>query len=183
MTLLNYTDYVPTPTPLTSGTTIQSYVDPTGLVWVAKNGVNGGQWARATDAVHCKLYRGATWTSSGTATAIVMDTVVYDTYGMKGSTGIVLPVAGMYRFSVSCAVTGTATGQWISLTALLNAANVGANNNTTAQAGSGTLQTTVADLLRANAGDELKLSVATLAAYTGVLGILTNLSASYIGTG
>jgi hypothetical protein len=180
--------YVPIndlPAPVTTGTTIQSFTDVWGEVWVALNGVRGGTWSKARDALHCKIYRIAAWTSSSSATILGLDTVMYDTYGMKAAdnTGIFLPVAGMYRFSFSAAVTSTGAGQWISITALVNASAAGYSNNQSGQTASNTLQTLGSDLARANAGDELKLQVATLAAYTGITGQMINLSASYVGTG
>jgi hypothetical protein len=174
------------PQPLTTGSTIQSFTDLLGDVWVAKNGVNGGAWARARDALHCKLYRNAAWTSATSLTAVAMDTALFDAYGMRAADniGLSLPVAGMYRIAYTASLTSTASGQWISINVVQNATGVSGANNTNAQASGGDLQATGSDIVRASAGDELKMNVAGLGTYTGGTGPLnTSLSASYVGTG
>jgi hypothetical protein len=118
MTLLNYTDFVPTPAPVTSGSTIQSYTDPLGDVWVAKNGVYAGAWKRARDVLHPRVYRNAALTMPTASTVVPFDTVWLDTYGLwtPGSSqtySFVLPVPGIYQAWAQTGFSPTASGQWI----------------------------------------------------------------------
>jgi hypothetical protein len=183
--LPSYVPTIPLPAPVTTGTTIQSYTDPYGDVWVAKNGVNGGAWARARDALHCRVYRNAAWTCTATTTQIAFDTVFQDNYGMFSSgSGIILPIAGIYRFSASVTVTATGAGQWLTFNVFVGAASVGAANNQSGQTTSNALQVLVSDLSGANAGALLKATASSMLSFTGGTGVgNTSLSASYIGTG
>lgn len=116
MTQLNYTDFVPTPAPLASGAALASYTDPTGEVWVAKGGVNAGQWKRAKDVLHARSYKTSAWTASaGAWLTLTMESLQFDDYGMySNSTGLFTPpILGMYRFTFQCGATATATGQWV----------------------------------------------------------------------
>jgi hypothetical protein len=116
MTLLNYTDPVPTPAPLTSGSTIQSYTDPTGEVWVAKNGVNGGAWLKARDVLACRVYRNAAMNIVSGTTLLPFDGVTRDNYGLyngANANAFTPPVAGWYDLIVQLAATTTASGQFI----------------------------------------------------------------------
>ena len=116
MTLLDYANWVPLPAPVTTGTTVQSFTDPTGEVWIAKNGVNGGAWSRARDVLRARMYRSAAYTSvASTATRIPYDTVTYDPYGMAtvaaaaGTQCFTIPVAGLYRLTSQTHIQGAAT--------------------------------------------------------------------------
>lgn len=113
MTLLNYTDPIPTPTPVTSGTTVQSYTDPTGEVWVALNGVNGGQWKKARDVLHARWYKAAAQNTISGAIAVSLDTVTRDPYGLYSVANnfFVPPVPGLYLFSGQVTVNAGAAGQ------------------------------------------------------------------------
>jgi len=115
MSFPTYVDPIPLPAPVTTGSTIQSYTDPLGDVWVAKNGVNGGNWKRARDVLYGGYYRAAAWNLTTTTAVMLYDTVQYDDYGLYNtSTGaITLPVAGVWRADAMVAGnTGTA-GQWV----------------------------------------------------------------------
>src|SRR5215467_878524 len=115
MAFLNYTDFVPTPAPLTSGSTIQSYTDPTGEVWVAKNGVNSGQWRKARDVLFCRVYRQAAYTLSSTPNGQTcpFDTALRDVYGMFTAPTITLPIAGLWRAGAVIELGSTAVNQVI----------------------------------------------------------------------
>lgn len=99
-----YVDTHSVPPPVTTGTTIQSFTDPQGFVWVAKNGVNGGAWKMARDVVHARVYRAAAFTIAVGA-ALMFDTVAgamaEDDYGLYSTaTGeFSCPVAGIYLIS------------------------------------------------------------------------------------
>src|SRR5262252_4088754 len=117
MTLLNYTDPVPTPAPLTSGSTVQTYTDPTGEVWVAKNGVNGGNWLKARDVLHARWWRSANWTVTASVQAVTLDTSNFDKYGLwvPASTAFVTPAAGLYSVYAGYAIAATAVGNFTNL--------------------------------------------------------------------
>lgn len=114
MTLINYTDFVPTPAPVTSGTTIQTFQDPTGEWWVAKSGVNNGLWLKARDVVRCRYYRTAANASiPATATVMIYDTLSNDPYTLyaTGTGTFTCPVAGIYRVTCAVYITSSATNQ------------------------------------------------------------------------
>jgi hypothetical protein len=95
----DYTNPVPLQPPLTSGTAIQSFVDPIGDWWVAKNGVNNGDWKRARDVLHAKVYRAAAFSTVASSAVVPMDTVDYDPYGMSASSGLVPPIPGIWMIT------------------------------------------------------------------------------------
>ena len=103
------------PAPVTSGTTIQSFTDVLGDVWVAKNGINSGAWARARDVLYARWARTAAYTMP-TGTAIFpFDTNLRDVFGIYvgASNWMVAPVSGLYDVKAQLSVTATATGQWL----------------------------------------------------------------------
>jgi hypothetical protein len=109
------------PAPVTSGATIQSFTDVWGDVWVAKNGVNGGRWKRARDAIYAKWFRNAAISIAGAA-VLTLDTMTKDDYGLYSAAAFTVPVAGWYDVVFQLAVTATATGQWCSARINVNAA-------------------------------------------------------------
>ena len=115
MTLLNYTDPIPLPVPVTSGSTIQSYTDPLGDVWVAKNGVNSGNWSRARDVLFCRVYRNAPYTLSASPNGqqCPFDTAMRDVYGMFTAPTITLPIAGLWHVGAVIELANTAANQVI----------------------------------------------------------------------
>lgn len=86
------------PAPVTTGTTIQSFTDVWGEVWVAKNGVNGGNWLKARDVLHGKIARAGAWNTSTTIVQFSYDTIMRDTYGMAATGGSywVVPIPGWW---------------------------------------------------------------------------------------
>src|SRR5215471_2772456 len=112
MTLLNYTDPIPTPTPVTSGTTTQTWMDPTGEWWVAKNGVAGGAWKRAREVCYARVYRSAALTLTTTLTDIVYDAVHKDDYGLFDGTSTFQPFFnGWWEMTASLGMTPSAASQ------------------------------------------------------------------------
>jgi hypothetical protein len=106
--------YVPVdnlPAPITTGTTIQNFTDVWGDVWVAKNGVNGGNWRRARDVLTSKIYRAAAWTTGSSGSLLSFDSVTRDPYGLAGGGQWTCPVAGVYAVSAVAGITFTATAQ------------------------------------------------------------------------
>lgn len=100
------------PAPVTTGSTIQSFTDVNGEVWVAKNGVNSGQWRKARDVLHIRAYRAAAFTLTTTPVQLNWDTASRDTYGLLSSGSFLLPVAGSYRIFHQVTVTFTAANQY-----------------------------------------------------------------------
>jgi len=100
MTQINYTDFVPTPPPVTSGTTIQTFQDPTGDMWVAKNGVANGQWFRARDVLKCYAWPTANTTITPANTFVVVSLpnpgALNDPFGMVANNQITLPFSGAW---------------------------------------------------------------------------------------
>lgn len=98
------------PAPVTSGTTVQSFTDVTGEVWVAKNGVASGVWKRAKDVLYAMVYR-ASAGSTGSG-AFQFDTAYDDVYGMftAASYGLTMPIAGLwdmeFMFSTGSTIDG-----------------------------------------------------------------------------
>jgi hypothetical protein len=117
-----YPTYVPPaypnlPPPVTSGTTIQTFTDAAGDLWIAKNGVNGGAWKRPKEVLHARVYRSAAFTfSAGTWATMTMDTVQWDDYGLYGTAGtgyFTAPLLGWWRMSFILGASTNATGQWV----------------------------------------------------------------------
>jgi hypothetical protein len=96
-----YVPLIPLPAPVTTGTTVQSYTDPSGDVWVAKNGVNSGNWFRARDVLHSRIARAAAWNLSTTLVQFSYDTAMRDPYGMYSAGGFQVPIAGLYLWTAT----------------------------------------------------------------------------------
>lgn len=87
------------PPPVTSGG-LQTYTDSSGILWIAKPGVYGGQWRNARDVLHCRMAINGSWSGAGTGdTNFPFDTIVSDPYGLGvlGANAYILaPVTGWY---------------------------------------------------------------------------------------
>jgi hypothetical protein len=108
---------MPLPPPITTGTTIQTYTDQNGDVWVAKNGVNAGAWKRARDVLHGRVYRTAAWNVPTAWTSMPFDTTSRDPYTMwvPANNGYTVPLGGIYRVTLLCSVVPTATAQAVAI--------------------------------------------------------------------
>lgn len=116
------------PPVVTSGTTVQSFTDANGQVWVAKAGVNGGAWRLARDVLHCVVNRTAAFNfNSG---PVPFDTVVRDPYGIYnvGTAQFIPPVSGMYFSTLSLRSTTSLMGVVLNIGAsgIIGQANLGA---------------------------------------------------------
>lgn len=103
------------PAPVTTGTTMQSFVGVNGETWIAKNGVANGVWKKARDVLHGGVYRAAAYNVSNTAGVFGWDTVATDTYGFwspNPTYAFVAPVAGFYRFTASIGMSFSAASVW-----------------------------------------------------------------------
>jgi hypothetical protein len=154
------------PAAVTTGATIQSFTDSLGDVWVALNGVNGGNWRRARDVLHSAVYRNAAWTTSNANTPIAFDTVIKDDYGLWVSPSWTAPVAGWYDIYGQYEATPAAAGNLFNI---FIGAGVSAYQSTFARAVETTAARTHASLYLA-AGGQGQVVLQTTAAYTGSTG-------------
>lgn len=178
------------PAPLTSGSTVQSFTDSLGDLWVAKNGVYGGAYKRARDVLHCKIMRGSNVAlTSGSNQGVAFDTIPagYDPYGMTALPGITVPVAGLYLVYCQLSVTTTATTGGL-LYLLMTAAGV--NIAWSNQAWPGLAQPNMvysAPIVRLTAGQQVTATVQPTPASCTLQGaaanFLTYMSVDYLGTG
>jgi hypothetical protein len=110
-----YVPLIPLPAPVTSGSAIQVYTDPYGDVWVAKNGVDSGNWHRARDVLYCRITRTAAYTLPASPNGVAMpwDGAVagQDKYGMYNGTGITVPIGGIWMFGAVIELNNTAVNQ------------------------------------------------------------------------
>ena len=184
MTFADYSNWVPLLAPVTSGTTVQSFTSPDGEVWVAKNGVNNGNWYRARDVLYARVARASALTSSTSAVLFPWANVTWDPYGIYNGTQFVAPIAGRYLLKASIGITFTAAAQWVLL--YLTCPAIGGNSAgvQTVAGGSGTASAVTMDSLKASAGDAFGIFYQTSAA----LAVWTNSTANsatidYLGTG
>ena len=185
MTLLNYTDPIPLPAAVTSGTTVQSYVDPMGDVWVAKNGVASGAWRRARDVVAARVYRVTAATSvASTWSRLGFDstTVGTDIFSLNSGGTFTCPVAGRY-LCIAQTAWGSNAAAWRQIAAIYkNGAEVVRGfDGTVAINSNGTTQ--VHDVVLCAANDYLELYYYTgvAVAMQAVSGITPFFSVQYLG--
>jgi len=191
MSFPTYVDPIPLPAPVTSGSGIQFYTDPLGDLWVAQNGTAGGNWKRARDALHCRLYRNAALNlQTGTLMQIPMDTVYRDTWGMAdGSGGISFAgTTGAFLICGQAAFTATAAAQFILPRLYVGSPGaeqqIGVCQNYSATT-SGTISAGLSFTHVATASNAHVLMQATASGTQAIAtGILwTYISVSYLGTG
>lgn len=102
------------PAALTTGTTIQSYTDPVGEVWVAKNGVYGGNWLKARDVLYGRVWRNTAYTFPTAAAIMPWNSIGQDLYGMwvQASNAFIAPVTGLWRVDIQLCIGFTAAMQF-----------------------------------------------------------------------
>jgi len=185
MTILEYANWVPLPTPVTTGTTVQSFTAPDGEVWVAANGVNSGAWKKARDVFHCLYSRAAAFNTTSTAAVLACDTRNRDDYTLyNSSTGVfTAPVAGWWQMVFSSGASATAVGQLVNVLIQDSGGITVAQFN--ASAGGAGIVTGVAYLNRfLNVNDTFKTVVASSVTLTGRTSYdTTRLTIDYLGTG
>jgi hypothetical protein len=173
------------PAPVITGTTTQVYTDIWGEVWVAKNGVNGGNWFKARDVLHASVTRTSAFTTPTGASTFGFDTVSRDIYGMwNGSPtfGWIVPVTAIYRIHFAYGITGAAIAEYCNASIYQGAVNISLHNNFAAVAGG--LYARAQCLARLTAlTDTVTASYFTSIAETGVTGAATNtFSIDYLGS-
>lgn len=186
MTLLNYTDFVPTPAPLAAGAPFQSYIDPTNEVWVAQGGVGNGVWKRARDVIKTRVYRASAYTLATAANVIwVLDGTTRDDYGLyNNSNGLyTVPITGWYRFYAQVQAGTQAAGSYLQIT-LMTGAGGGFAQNTVYYYGTGVFYTVqITDLEYLSAGATYAVSVrASTAASSTVANYTDYATFEYAGT-
>jgi hypothetical protein len=171
------------PPPVTSGTTIQSFTDASGEVWVAKNGVNGGAWKKARDVLHARWARAAAMTLTPTGQTVVWDTVNRDPYGLySGGGNFTAPVAGVYQMTSQIAAGTNAINAYVQVTLALS--GVSTTQMTVYAPGTSATSVRSEDRYYFNAGDTFRASAATSASYSLVAaGYATYALFDYLGTG
>jgi hypothetical protein len=94
------------PPQLTAGTPIQSFTDYAGEVWVAKGGINNGQWRKARDVLKARVFRAGAYNFPTGGVPIPYDTIERDVYGLfnLASSKFTAPVAGWYSLGAKLAV-------------------------------------------------------------------------------
>jgi len=179
MTYLEYANWVPLPAPVTSGTTVQSFTAPDGEVWVAKNGVNSGNWFKARDVINARALLGSVSPSGITALPITLP-ATFDVYGGFASTaGYTCPIAGRYQVNVIMTVNAVPSSNNPVYRIQRNSGDV-ASGNYYQQGGTAQNYTfAINDILVCAAGDVLRAAVGN----TGGTGSSGALSVAYLGTG
>jgi hypothetical protein len=180
-----YADLNILPAPVTTGTTTQVFTDIWSEVWVAKNGVNGGNWNKARDVLHASVTRTAAFTTPTGSSLFGFDTVTRDTYGMwvpNPTYGWVVPVTAIYRVHWHYGISGAAVGEYCNASILTNGGNISLHNNFAAVAGG--LYGRAEALARLTAlTDTTTASYFTSVAEAGVTGAANvSFSIDYLGT-
>jgi hypothetical protein len=86
------------PPPVTT-TTVQSFTDVLGDIWIAKSTVSSGAWRRARDVAHARIYLNtATVTTGG---GIAMTGTTNDPFSCCAGGIFYCPIAGVYKVTVS----------------------------------------------------------------------------------
>jgi hypothetical protein len=174
----------PLPPPTTSST-IQSYTDPFGEVWIAKSTVHAGAWKRARDVLHARWWRNAGGTLTTTHTVIGFDTMNFDAYGILVSQRhFLIPIPGIYHFENMVTGVPPTAGVYVQAIVQINGVLIKANN-VYSQGVNNSDTASVSDLLKLNSGDQVTTSArcgsATCTVTPGSGN--TSMSISYNGTG
>jgi len=175
------------PPALGAGAALASFTDGAGVVWVAKGGVNGGAWRRATDVLHARYYRSAAFTFPAAATAFGYDTVIADDYGLYApASGIAtFPLGGLWRMEAGIGAAGTGTAAQNRVEIWDQADASGALAAGVAAAGAAFTAALCAWQNRIAAGVQWQTRMASSAAGGAGRGLrdTTRLFISYLGTG
>ena len=173
-----------------AATTVQSFTDSFGDVWVAKAGVNNGMYRRATDVMHCRYWLNGAMNTGGTPStyvAVVWDSRSRDPYaiGATGASNLTVPIAGLWKVHLnvafSLASTATCTGGiFLNGTQASYANVVGTATSAYYMAPcDDTLLCAASDLISAR----VQSSVANSTVGVGASGVVTYITLDYLGTG
>jgi hypothetical protein len=180
------------PAPLTSGTTIQSFTDVGGEIWVAKNGVNGGTWNRARDVLKGIITRTAALNmptaTTGGGGIIAFDTVAKDVYGMytgASNYGYTAFIGGWYQAFVIIQTICTVANAFIQGSIKVNNTTLWSSDNEfSALASGGGLLWRSSALLFLNAGDIVNVVAYNAQGFAVSAGAsVTHMDFEYVGSG
>jgi len=187
MSIQTYAPQQDMPPPVTSGTTLQTFTDNFGELWVAKNGVNGGAWRRPRDVLQSRVYRSAAFTTSTTAGIFGWDTVWRDTYGMwvgNPSYWFLIPITGFYRISFDISCAATAANHWYQGWIRVNSVNQTDDASFSTSLASATLFTRSTALVYCAANDQIVTQHQSSAAFNGnPSNLYCHFECVYMGTG
>lgn len=171
MSLNTYGDIIPQPPPVTTGTTVQSYTDPNGDVWVAKNGIYAGAWKRAREVCAARIFSNANQTFSA-GTVIGLGGTNYDPLAMKSGNNWVIPIAGRYAIIGAVGLNGapTTAGQIQSVLYYNAAQSTQGSVSSFGASQTAWPASNVSDILFCNAGDTVGLFLYTSGASVTTLG-------------
>jgi hypothetical protein len=174
------------PPPLGAGAPFASFTDSNGEVWVAKGGVNGGLYRKATSVLRSRVFRSSAWTlNTAGYVPLVMNAVTRDDYAVYDTTNgfFTAPVAGWWQFVVILSASASGAGQWVQ--AVLGTNGTTPEAGSTNHSGVGTTMTAVCvQTTFLNAGDRrYTLQVGSTALGGVASGTWTYATASYLGAG
>jgi len=172
------------PAPVTTGSTIQTYTDNLGGIWVAKNNVNSGAWKLARDVLHARGYRSGAFIITNAPTAISIDTPNWDPYGLISGGVFTAPLPGWYRVTGTVQATPTAAGQYLRTQIWWGGSNT--IDDFSYSAGTGVISTAAVDTILAVAGQTFQIySICPSGvSMSGVPGsTATAATVSYLGSG
>lgn len=176
----------PPSTPLAAGAAFQSFTDSTGTVWIAKGGVNGGAWRKASDVLRVRAYVSIGFTVPAGPLGITFNAVTAgdDPYGMAAPPQFNCLVPGVFLVTTKVEFTPQAGATWTGLYVLRNGVNVGLAPIVHA-GGAFAVGPYAATLIRAtSASDYISVQINGSATGAGVVGTdRTFCAIQYLGTG
>lgn len=137
-----------------STSALVSRTDANGVVWVAKGGVNGGAWLRASDAITARVWRNAAYTPN-TAVDVPFDTLHWDPYSCFNVANgrFTAPIPGVYLVIGALTVGSAAAGNIFVAGLFKNGTQTSNGPLGYASAGAQNLTSSATDLVPAAAGD------------------------------
>jgi hypothetical protein len=175
------------PPPVISGTTVQSFTDVWGDVWIAKNGVYGGAWKRARDTLYGKWYRNAAFTLPAGQAAVPLDSTTRDPYSMytnPAGSAAYPPISGLYDILWQVTANATASGQWVQPRFFINGMLMGVSQSYASSVNA--FSSVISQQFVLHVGDYIQFydnASTALAAGVGAPGYWTYATVEYYGTG
>jgi hypothetical protein len=122
------------PAPVTSGSGIQTFTDVMGDIWIAANGVRNGNWYRARDVLHSRVYLNIATNLSTTPTLLTYDSASRDPYSLYNTTTGVFtsPVAALFLVTTVIKYTAQANNDYCIINFQVNGTTVANRSDVTA---------------------------------------------------